>query len=109
MPRQTTPIISVKDALNRLTTDPQTIFIDIRDKKDYTSEHISKAINIPFEKFEIKNYMLSRAYKYIIYCEHGGTSMQVALQLVKDNFKAETLAGGFEAYKRYIRTHKSPN
>jgi len=104
MSAQTAPIISVKEAINRMNTDSRTIFIDVRNNKDYTMEHIPKSINIPLKNFQTGQYILSKAYKYIVYCDHGGASMQVAIQLAKENFSVETLAGGFAEYKRYMRS-----
>ncbi len=106
MSRQNAPIISVREALHRQDTDPWTIFIDIRDYDDYSLGHIPKAVNIPLWKFEYGNHMLNNSYKYIIYCEHGGTSMQLAIQLNHKGLHAETLAGGYFSYKQYVTTHR---
>jgi len=106
MPRQNTPIISVREALHRLDSDPRTVFIDIRDYTDYNLGHISSAINIPLWKFEHGNHLLRNSNRYIIYCEHGGTSMQIAMQLIREGIHAETLAGGYTAYKQYVTTHR---
>ncbi len=107
MPKQNVPIISIREALLRLNAaDPSTKFIDIRDYNDYNSGHIPGAVNIPFWKFERGEYMLYKNYKYIIYCEHGGTSMQTAMQLNQSGYNAETLAGGYFAYIQYVSTHR---
>lgn len=107
MLRQTAPIISIREALHRLNTDSRTVFIDIRDYNDYNSGHISKAVNIPLWKFERGSPMLNNTYRYIIYCEHGGTSMQIATKLIHEGFQAETLAGGYTAYMQYTNAHLS--
>lgn len=89
-----------------MDTDPWTIFIDVRDHDYYNMGHIPKAVNIPLWKFERGNHMLHNSYRYIIYCEHGGTSMQIAMQLIREGIHAETLAGGYTAYKQYVTTHR---
>ncbi|SFR84889.1 rhodanese-like domain-containing protein [Anaeromicropila populeti] len=76
--------------------------IDLRNKEDYLRGHIPSAINIPFEAFENNQICLVAGYYYIVYCERGGLSLQLARVLTRQGYKIINVYGGFHAYRGKI-------
>lgn len=74
--------------------------IDLRDKRAYDEGHIPGALNIPYEMF-LKTYRtLPKNKTYILYCEHGGTSIFAAREMAAKGFDVLSVAGGFLACGR---------
>jgi len=97
--------ISAADMLNYVGK-ANTLIIDIRMEEEYTKEHITSAINIPFRETEDvkeKFFYLTKQYSYIIfYCQRGNLSMLVARELGETNAKIYTLYGGINGFKRKL-------
>ncbi|MBQ9764740.1 MAG: rhodanese-like domain-containing protein [Lachnospiraceae bacterium] len=104
--RESAPTISVKDVYLRCISGnadcSKTILIDLREENDYKEGHIANAIHIDEEVFTEGKYYLVDGYEYILYCDHGGTSMRVAMQLKKEGFNVLSVVGGMEEYKRFL-------
>ena len=94
-------VIYPKD-IERIRIEKRAIVIDIRSREEYRRGHWSGAINYPED--EVKDYtkVLNRRRPVIVYCEHGGSSMQLARQLGKNGYEAGTVVGGYEAMRRSI-------
>ena len=92
-------IIYPKD-IERLRREKNALLIDIRPRADYVKGHWSGAISYPEE--EIKDYtkILSKKRLTILYCGHGGSSMQLARNLGKRGFQVGTVVGGFASMKK---------
>ena len=75
------------------------IIIDLREKKAYRESHIENAINIPFETIDYRYFEQYRYRVIILYCDRGSTSMIVAKELSKRNYKVKTVIGGIRAYR----------
>lgn len=77
------------------------IMIDIRPKYEYNQHHINGAISIP-EYDLIKNYKeLNPEYTYILICQKGKNSKDVALSLKKYGYNTINLYRGMEAVRSY--------
>lgn len=97
-------LISVKD-VEKYMSDPRTVFADLRDREDFEEKHIGRAFCLPARKIENKDYCLARECHYILYCDHGGASMQGALLLQNAGFDVSSLAGGIYEYSIYEKQH----
>jgi thiosulfate sulfurtransferase len=55
------------------------------------------AINYPEDETRDYSKVLNNRRPIILYCEHGGSSMQLARQLGKSGYEVGTVVGGYEA------------
>lgn len=78
------------------------VLIDIREPEDYIAGHWPGAVNYPYEMFENRSLRLPRNRKLILYCEHGGGSMQIARRLGREGYHVATVVGGYEALKKQL-------
>lgn len=93
-------IVYPKD-IERLRIEKKAILIDIRSRDEYREGHWEGAINYPEE--DVKDYtkVLGRKRPIIIYCGHGGASMQLARALGKNGYEVGSVVGGYDAMKKY--------
>jgi len=93
-------IVYPKD-IERLRIEKRAILIDIRSRDEYAQGHWEGAINYPEEDVEDFTKVLGRKRPIILYCGHGGASMQLARTLGKSGYEVGTVVGGYDAMKRY--------
>lgn len=73
--------------------------IDIRSEQSYNNNHISGAINIPFEKLILNpSKYLNKEDKYFLYCRSGMTSQKACQILYRQGFKVINVLGGYEEW-----------
>ena len=98
-------IVYPKD-IEILRREKRAILIDIRARDDYRVGHWEGAINYPEE--ETKDYakVLQKKRPIILYCEHGGASMQLARMLGKKGYEVGSVVGGYEAMQKYQQATK---
>ena len=93
-------IVYPKD-IERLRIEKRAILIDVRAREDYRKGHWEGAINYPEDEIEDYTKVLGNRRPIIVYCEHGGSSMQIARELGKSGYDVATIVGGYEAMKKY--------
>lgn len=71
--------------------------IDIRDKEDYEKGHWKNARNYPYDLVEKWEKTLPTNRLIILYCEHGGSSMQLARRLGMEGYRVASVVGGYKA------------
>lgn len=78
------------------------IIIDIRNKNNYSVDHIPSAINIPYQEL-ITEYsiIMSKQELYFICCDQGIRGKEVCSYLSKLGYSVVNVIGGYEAYKNY--------
>lgn len=86
--------------LEQVLRESRGVLIDIREPEDYQAGHWPNAVNYPYELFEQKKLRLPKNRKLILYCEHGGGSMQIARMLGRQGYQVATVVGGYEALKK---------
>ncbi len=86
--------------LKQVLRESRGILIDIREPEDYKKGHWPGAVNYPYEKFEEGRPRLPKNRKLILYCEHGGGSMQIARRLGREGYLVATVVGGYEALRK---------
>ena len=79
------------------------LVVDIRSRQEYYRGHFSGAIVYPYEENEKWGMKLPIRRTLILYCEHGGTSMQAARKLGRKGYRVYTVIGGYEAIKKNRR------
>ena len=98
-------IVYPKD-IERLRIEKKAILIDIRPRDAYREGHWEGAINYP--EAEVGDYrkVLQRRKPIILYCQHGGSSMQLARALGRAGYEVGTVIGGYVAMKQYKESKK---
>lgn len=86
--------------LDRELKRVRSVLIDIRDREDYQMDHWPGAVNYSYEEIEKGHVRLPGNRRLVLYCEHGGGSMQLARLLGQQGYRTATVVGGFEAMKK---------
>ena len=81
--------------LKQMLRESRGILIDIREPEDYKKGHWPGAVN-----YEEGRLRLPKNRKLILYCEHGGGSMQIARRLGREGYLVATVVGGYEALRK---------
>ena len=76
------------------------VLIDIRDRADFRKDHWPGAVNYSYDEIEKGHVRLPKNRKLVLYCEHGGGSMQLARLLGRQGYQVATVVGGYEAMKK---------
>ena len=87
-------IVYVRDLMKRIK-DKNAVVIDLREKKDYQAGHFPGAISLPLDDTDVYENILDRDRYYIFYCDHGGSSMQLARYLGRRGYSVASVIGGF--------------
>jgi thiosulfate sulfurtransferase len=82
-----------------------TLLIDIRDRDSYKKEHWQGALNYPLDELEQGHIFLPKNRNLLLYCEHGGGSMQLARRLGREGYQVATVVGGYQAMKKVQETY----
>ena len=90
--------------VERLRKEKRAILVDIRPKSKYQEGHWEGAINYPETENVEYERVLHKKRPIILYCQHGGSSMQLARRLGKSGFEVGTVIGGYEAMLRYRKS-----
>ena len=81
----------------------EVILLDVRTKREYTSNHLKDAINIPLGKLKTHLNTLDKTATIITYCSHGIRSVQ-ALNILKNHGFTDVYNGGSRTHlKPYIK------
>ena len=79
--------------------------IDIRSKEEYKRGHIPGAVCAPFVDGRQK-IKYNKNDLYLLYCDKGNASMQLAKRLGEMEYRVCTLCGGYEGYKAWNKMVK---
>ena len=93
-------VVYPKD-IERLRIEKRAILVDIRSKNDYRESHWEGAINYPEADVEDYTKVLLKKKPIIVYCQHGGSSMQLARTLGRSGYDVGSVVGGYEAMKKF--------
>lgn len=85
--------------------ESRALVIDIRDRKEYEREHWPGAVSYPYDQLEQKTAHLPKNRKLILYCNHGGGSMQMARMLGEQGYHVASVVGGYEAMKKISKNY----
>ena len=93
-------IVYPKD-IDRLQRNSRVKIIDIRDQESFEEGHLPNAYNIPQDVTEDYEAILPKNGAYVLVCEHGGSSMQLARELGIKGYMVATVVGGYEGILKY--------
>lgn len=91
--------------LQQKQREKRAIVIDIRDRKEFEQEHWPGAVSYPYEMLEHGNIKLPKNRMLILYCDHGGGSMQMARMLGERGYMVASVVGGYEAMKKNSKNY----
>lgn len=96
-------LITAQTLQNQLDAGHSPLIIDVRSPKEYAAGHIPEAVNIPVDALSKQLAALAQDRPIVTYCNmyHPGESRgeQAALLLSEKGYQAQTLAGGYPAWK----------
>lgn len=81
------------------------VLVDVRLREDYVKGHWPGAVHYSYKDLAESAVQLPRNRQVILYCEHGGSSMQLARTLGKEGWRVATVVGGYEAMEQ-VRKNK---
>ncbi|MFC1865752.1 FAD-dependent oxidoreductase [Chloroflexota bacterium] len=84
--------------------DTRAFILDVRNRSEYTSEHIDRAINIPLNELRSRMHELPFEGEIWTYCGVGQRSYYAARALRLNQFNARNLSGGMHTYKNLTRS-----
>lgn len=94
-------VIYPKD-IERLRIEKGAILVDIRSRDEYHSGHWPGAINYPEEETLDYTKVLYKKRPIILYCQHGGSSMQLARDLGRQGYEIGTVVGGYHSMEEWM-------
>lgn len=86
--------------LEEVMRESRALLVDIREREEYRKGHWQGAVNHPYDELDRGMVRLPKNRKLILYCEHGGGSMQMARKLGHEGYMVATVVGGYEAMKK---------
>ena len=95
--------VDAKEAHALLTTQPETVVLDVRTQKEIDEGHIEGAVfaNFRNEDFTVQLSKLDRQTSYVVHCKSGGRSTKTLAILNDLGFRDVThMDGGLDGWKR---------
>ena len=95
--------ISATEAANLKQTEPDTIFLDVREHSELEISRIEGALHIPMGEIPERMGLLPRDKSIVIFCHHGMRSANVQQYLEASGFEnLINLGGGIHAWSHYV-------
>ena len=88
--------------IERLRIEKRAIVVDVRSREEYRKGHWEGAINYPEDEVVDYTRVLGKKRMVILYCQRGGSSMQLARNLGKRGYLVGSVVGGYEAMKKIM-------
>jgi rhodanese-related sulfurtransferase len=91
--------IDVAQAKSKLEND-QCIVLDVRERSEFTSEHIAESHHAPLTRFDEEASKLQKNKTYLILCQSGNRACKAANTLHEMGFDHfQVIEGGLAAWK----------
>ncbi len=90
-------------AATQLLNEGNTLFIDVRDDKEFKTGHIKNARNIPVNQLDKHMHDIEKHKDsdVVVYCDNGMRTSRVTGKLKKAGFsKLSTIAGGLAQWEK---------
>lgn len=82
--------------MEELIKKERALVLDTRTREEYNRGHWPGASNYPYDLVERWEKTLPGNRLLILYCEHGGSSMQLARRLGLEGYRVASVIGGYE-------------
>jgi len=80
------------------------LILDVRNRWEYSSGHVDRALNIPLDELRSRMHELPSEREIWIYCDVGQRSYYAVRALRLNQFKARNLSGGIHTYKNLAQS-----
>jgi len=99
--------ITVDHLKTALASPQKPVLLDVREPWEYQTAHIEGSILIPMAEVPARAFNeLDEEDNILVLCHHGARSLSVAVWLRNQGFdKAQSIAGGIDAWSRAIDPH----
>lgn len=99
--------ITVDQARTLLASDHPPLLLDVREPMEYQLAHIEGSTLIPMGEIPGRAHQeLDDEAPILVLCHHGARSLSVTAWLRNQGFdKAQSIAGGIDAWSRLIDPH----
>ena len=99
--------ITVEQAHTLLTAATPPLLLDVREPLEYQLAHIEQSTLMPMGEVPSRAHQeLDDEANILVLCHHGARSLSVAAWLRQQGFaKAQSVAGGIDAWSRQIDSH----
>ncbi len=84
----------------KLMSEKNVVVLDVRTPREYASQQIEGAINIPLNIVAKKAETLDKSKKYLVYCRSGARSRRASMILARKGFEIYNLKGGIMAWNK---------
>ncbi len=92
--------ISPDEAKKRLDANEAIVLLDVREKAEYTNQHIPNSINVPLSNIlAVGEILPDKNATIFVYCLSGGRSQNAASQMVKMGYQNIYNLGGINGWK----------
>lgn len=102
----TTPLeVDCQAVKSKLDAGEAFLFLDCREKDEYTTAHIKGTVLIPMSELvdRVSELDAHKDQQIIVHCHHGGRSMRVTNWLRQQGFaQATNMAGGIDKWSLTI-------
>ena len=92
--------IDCRRVAERLKSGDDFVLLDCRERDEYALVKIEGSLLIPMSEIVARGHELAQLQdrEIVVYCHHGGRSLQVATWLTGQGFRAESMAGGIDRW-----------
>ncbi len=99
--------ITVAQLQTLLASPEKPLLLDVREPWEYQTAHIEGSTLIPMNEIPGRAHQeLDEESPILVLCHHGARSLSVAAWLRQQGFdKAQSVAGGIDAWSRQIDSH----
>ena len=97
--------ISCREVQSKLASDVSCLLLDCREQNEWDLVHIDGARLLPMSEIQERVSELDedRDRHIIVYCHHGGRSLQVVMWLRRQGFTCvQNMTGGIDAWAQQI-------
>ncbi len=99
--------IDCKIVKSKLDTSDELLLLDCREQREWDHVHIEGATLLPMSEIQNRVSELDdyRDGEVIVYCHHGGRSLQVAMWLKQQGFSnVLNMTGGIDVWAQQVDT-----
>ncbi len=91
--------------MEELVKKEHALVLDTRTREEYQKGHWQGASNYPYDLVERWEKTLPGNRLLILYCEHGGSSMQLARRLGLQGYRVASVVGGYQEIKKVMENY----
>ena len=91
-------VISIYQLEQMLDRGQNLRLIDLRPRQAYERSHLLGAVSLPYQELGMMDFEPYRNQPIVLYCEHGGKSMQAAREFGRRGWRTASVGSGICYY-----------